>query len=222
MKKCSKCGIEKDKLVHGKSCAECMAKYRREYQQKNKEYLKTKNAERYIKNKKRHNAATKQYHLLHREEILKQRREYREKNKIEINKKALKRYYNNYELSREKAHENYLRNKKWHEEYRKQNAAKIAARMKDYRKSYRTENRAKIINKQRECVEKRKEHYRNMNKRNLAKGVQQLDRRYLNDRLKDQGFTKEQIELMPALLDIKKISILKHRIQKLLKTKNDD
>ncbi|MDD4242885.1 MAG: hypothetical protein PHG08_01100 [Bacilli bacterium] len=138
MKKCTKCGVEKDLVEFSKckenkdglqfSCKECAKKYRKNNIEKNKKYQK-------------------EYYKNNIEKLI----EYR-KNNIEKNKKYQKEYYkNNIEKLIEYRKEYYKNNSKYEKvyqkeyrknnpEYRKEYYKNNIERLIEYRKNYRKNN----------------------------------------------------------------------------------
>lgn len=173
MKKCSKCGIEKDESEFNKNlkskdglychCKQCTKERKREYREKNKEKISEYN--------KRYHEANREYELKRckkwRENNFEKRREYKTKNKERIkeyereyskiyrveNKEKISEYAKIYDKKRYEENKEQFR--EWGIKYRQEHKEEIAINKKEYaeknkekiseyHKRYNKENRAKF------------------------------------------------------------------------------
>lgn len=140
MKTCSKCNIIKgfeefskrrlSKDGYMPSCKSCISKYKKEYQQKNKDKLAAKKRKYYIENKDSINNKNREYEENNKEKM----QEYRKKYRLEHSEK-LREFNKNYYINNKKTINE--RNK----EYRDSNSDKI----EEQRKKYRATDAAKLI-----------------------------------------------------------------------------
>jgi hypothetical protein len=97
IKKCSKCGINKNKEEYIKKCGmckECRSTHRREYRIKNIEKFREKDKKHYEKHKEKIRDRDNKYYEKNKEKIQLQRKIYKENN-IEKHKEKQKEYYRN-------------------------------------------------------------------------------------------------------------------------------
>lgn len=169
MKKCSKCGIEKDYIFFGKRkaskdglsyiCKECKSKIDKEYSKNNKEdiserlkdyYLNNKEViiersrDYYLNNKEDIGERFKEYYLKNKETIIESSKDYYFENKEEIKRKR-KTDYNKYPTKYKTKTKNYYYNNKeksleYAKDYRRNNIKSI----KQYKINYYLNNKAHI------------------------------------------------------------------------------
>lgn len=139
---------------------------------------------------------------------------------------ASKRYYNKH---KKKILEYRLLNKEKRKEYDKQYRLENLAKRKEKRKEQYYSNREQNIKKTREWEknnpEKRRAWFRSWLKTEKGKaisikkgrkGTSELQPHYLRKILLREGFSKEQIQELPVILDKKKLDILIKRSNKIL------
>lgn len=142
MKRCNYCEIEKEDIDFpktGRKCKVCMAIYKKEYAEKNKDILKEKKNKYYIDNK---------------EIILSKVKEYAEENKEKI-----KEYKDEYNKNNP--------NLDYHKEYREKNKELISLKRKEYYQNNKEKVKQKVrdyIEENREYVNERKRENREKNK----------------------------------------------------------
>ena len=149
-------------------CKACLAAYKREYQQKNKEKVaayhreyrqqnKEKRREYYKTNKEKVAAYQREYFQQNKEKVAAYKREYRQRNKEEIAAKKREHYQENKEKIDAYQREYFQQNKEkitaYNREYKQQNKEKLAANQREYYQ----ENKEKIDAYQREYQQKNKE-----------------------------------------------------------------
>lgn len=97
----------------------------------------------------------------------------------------------------------------------------IKQKIKERQKTYRENNREKTKDLCSKWRKANSEKNRESQKRHYNKTIKNISNSYCDRMLKQRGYTKEQIEQNPELLDIKKIQIIVHRAKK-IKPKNNE
>lgn len=206
MKRCSKCGIEKNESEFSKDSSkkDMLNRYCRLCWQAIKMKLRRDNPE--VKRKEKE--YSKEYW---------QRPEAKERRKL-------------WEKTKRKRPDNYNKNRYWSdpEKYRQQKR-QSAAICYEKNPNGQKKRTAKYKSAHPEHLKQTMKNYYRKN-RNLVllkgkiiaeKKMKNLHSGYIIKKLQEQGYAREQIDILPALLDIKKIQIAKFRINKLLKSKNE-
>lgn len=176
MKTCTKCNIEKENVLfrlHRNKCKECMFSYNKFYRQNNKEKLKQKRREDYLKNKEKTKQYNKKYKLNNKEKLKQKNKEYRIKNKDKITQKSHFYYLNNKEKFKQKNKEYYLNNKEKLNKQKKEYNLNNKEKRKQYNKKYQLNNKEEIKQDKKKYRIKNKE---KINKKDRKRRLENKDK----------------------------------------------
>ena len=184
MKKCSKCGIEKELTEFGKykrskdglkpHCKICRREESKKYRESNKDKIKKQ---------------AKKYRESNKDKIKESQKEWRENNIEKVRERCREYYQNNKEERKEYDKEYYQNNKEKVNKRKKEYREKNKEHFKEYHKEYREKNIERIneyVQNNKEIIKERQRKWREKNKESINK----KSREYIKERRKNDTLFK--------------------------------